>query len=128
MTNLLVVDDEVGLLEALVDILSDAGYQVEVATSGRAALHILQASEEHLPDLIISDIVMSGMTGLQLFEAVRGAPGLGHIPFLFTSAFVSSERKALIASLSNAALLFKPFEVEELIEAIQAICKSSSNE
>ncbi len=122
MTNLLVVDDEPGLLEALATILTDAGYHVEAVTSGQAALQVLQASEGHLPDLIIADIVMFEMTGLQLYEAVHSFPALSGIPFLFTSAFVSPEREELIAGLSNTALLGKPFEVEELLEAIEAIC------
>ena|SRR3990172_9540426 len=125
MTNLLVVDDEPSLLEALATILADAGYQVQAVTSGQAALQALEASKGGLPDLIIADIVMFEMTGLQLFEAVRGYPDLSGIPFLFTSAFVSPEREELIAGLSNAALLFKPFEVEELLSAIESICGSA---
>jgi CheY-like chemotaxis protein len=126
MTNLLVVDDEPGLLDALATILTDAGYQVEAVTSGQAALEALQSPERHLPDLIIADIVMFEMTGLQLFEAVRSLPDLSSIPFLFTSAFVSQEREELIAGLKNASLLGKPFEVEELLEAIEAICSPGS--
>lgn len=128
MTNLLVVDDEPGLLEALATILSDAGYQVKAVTSGQAALQALEAAEGHLPDLIIADIVMFEMTGLQLFETVRSIPGLDGIPFLFTSAFISPEREELIAELSNATLLGKPFEVEELLEAIEAICGPTSSQ
>lgn len=122
MTNLLVVDDEPSLLEALATILCDAGYQVQAVTSGQAALQALESSEGRLPDLIIADVVMFEMTGLQLFEAVRSAPGLSGIPFLFTSAFVSPEREQQIAGFSKAALLAKPFEVEELFDAIEAIC------
>ena len=122
MTDLLVVDDELSLLEALEAILSDAGYQVRAVTSGQAALNVLQASGGNRPDLIIVDIIMPEMTGLQLFDTVRADPSLSHIPFLFTSAFVSLEREEQIARLGNAALLFKPFEVEELLEAIEGLC------
>lgn len=128
MTSLLVVDDEIGLLEALATILSDAGYQVEAVTSGQAALEVLHTPGRHLPDLIIVDIIMPEMTGLEFFEAVRTSPALSNVPFLFTSAFVSPEREDLITGLSNATLLFKPFEVEELLEAIEAICNPLSNE
>jgi DNA-binding response OmpR family regulator len=127
MNNLLVVDDEPSLLEALTTILADAGYQVQAVTSGQAALQALKASKGSLPDLIIADIVMFEMTGLQLFEVVRGCPDLSHVPFLFTSAFVSPEREELIAGLNNATLLFKPFEVEELLNAIEAICGTTPN-
>jgi CheY-like chemotaxis protein len=121
MTDLLVVDDEVGLLEAMETILCDFGYHVEAVSSGQAALQILQAPGAHLPDLIIVDIIMPEMTGLQLFEIVRSHPNLSDIPVLFTSAFVSRERENLIAGLNNATLLFKPFEVEELLATIESI-------
>ena len=122
MMKLLVVDDEESLLEALAVILSDAGYQVEAVTSSKAALSALQASAGQLPDLIIADIVMPEMTGLQLAEAVRKTPDLKDIPFLFISAFVSSATEDQIASQSNAAIMRKPFEVEDLLQTIEAMC------
>ncbi len=61
------------------------------------------------------------MTNL-LFEAVRGFPDLSGIPSLFSSAFASPEREEMSAGPSNVALLGKPFEVKELLEAIEATC------
>jgi CheY-like chemotaxis protein len=119
MTELLIIDDEQDLLEALAAILSDAGYQVEAVSSARAALDILCAPGRSAPDVIVADVVMPDMTGAQLFEAVRKSPGLGDIPFLFISAFVSPEIKALAAERGKAAVLGKPFEVEELLQAIE---------
>lgn len=124
MTKLLVVDDEENLLEALTVILSDEGYQVEAVFSGKAALEALDTAGEHRPDLIVADVVMPEMTGLELCETVRNSPALGDIPFLFISAFVSSEVEAQIAEQSKAGVLRKPFEVEELLEAVQAMCSS----
>ncbi len=128
MNNLLIVDDEPSLLEALSTILTDVGYSVQAVASGQAALEMLEASKACLPDLIIADIVMFEMTGLQLFETVRSCPELSGIPFLFTSAFISPEREQLIAGLNNAALLFKPYEVEDLLSAIAAICGPAPNQ
>ena len=122
MTKLLVVDDEAELLEALTVILADEGYQVEAANSGPAALNALSASEKTPPDLIIADIVMPEMTGLELSEAVRRSPSLGEIPFLFVSAFVSTTVEDQIANVGKAAVLHKPFEVEDLLETVQSMC------
>ncbi|MBN1312835.1 MAG: response regulator [Anaerolineae bacterium] len=122
MSNLLIVDDEEGLLEALTIILSDEGYQVEAVTSGQAALKALDASEEHLPDLIVADIVMPEMSGIELCETIRRSPDLADIPFLFISAFVSNTVEDQIAGQSKVAILRKPFEVEDLIEAVHSMC------
>ncbi|MBN1430701.1 MAG: response regulator [Anaerolineae bacterium] len=124
MTNLLVVDDEENLLEALAVILTDTGYQVEAVTSGQAALDILRTPGRQQPDLIIADIVMPEMTGLQLFEIVRGSLGLNDIPFLFASAFVSSEVEDEIGKQRKASILRKPFEVDDLLQTIKTICQS----
>jgi CheY-like chemotaxis protein len=124
MTKLLVVDDEESLLEALTVILSDEGYQVEAVISGEAALEALNTSGEHRPDLIIADVVMPEMTGLELCEIVRNSPDLSDIPFLFVSAFVSPEVEAQVAQQSKAAILRKPFEVEDLLEAVKSMCPS----
>ncbi|MBN1313458.1 MAG: response regulator [Anaerolineae bacterium] len=59
--------------------LSDEGYQVEAATPGKAALKAPDTSEERLPDVIIADIVMPEMNGLELSEAVRNSPDLVRI-------------------------------------------------
>jgi CheY-like chemotaxis protein len=119
MTHLLIIDDEQDLLDALAAILSDVGYQVEAVSSAKTALEILHSSDKSVPDLIIADVVMPDMTGVQLFEVVRSSPELCGIPFLFVSAFVSPEIKALVAEQKGADVLGKPFEVEELLQAIE---------
>lgn len=122
MANLLIVDDEPDLLEALAAVLTDTGYQVEAVTSARAALQALDASKENLPDLIVADIVMPETTGLQLSEVVRRSPNLSDIPFLFISAFVSPEIKDQVSKQDKAAILSKPFDVEDLLQAVEAMC------
>lgn len=122
MTNLLVVDNEQSVSEALGMILSDFGYQVQAITSGEAALDILHTLKQGRPDLIITDIIMPEMTGLQLFEVVRASANLDSIPFLFISAFITPEIEALITSQDKTAFLRKPFEVEELVKTVASMC------
>jgi CheY-like chemotaxis protein len=121
MTSLLLIDDERDSLDTLEMVLSASGYQTQAVTSGEAALKILHTPEGDLPDLIIADIVMPVMTGLQLLDAVRVSPHLSNIPFLFISAFITPEIETQITSQDKTALLRKPFDVEKLSKAIRSI-------
>ena len=66
--RLLVVDDDRAMRESLVDLLVDAGYTVEASQTGREALDGLQKS---CPDLLITDLVMNGMQGLELLRTAK---------------------------------------------------------
>ncbi len=116
------MDDERDMLDALKLIFSDLGYQVQAVASGEEALKALHAPEGNQPDLIVTDIIMPEMTGIQLFEAVRMSIHLADIPFLFISAHITAETEALIIKHDKAAFLPKPFEVERLIEIVEVLC------
>lgn len=115
MANLLIVDDEVFLASALLKIFIKKGHTARAVPSGQAALDAIQ---DDLPDLIIADVRMPEMAGLQLREGVRANPEWEGIPFLFISASVLPETEGQIAALDNASYLRKPFDVEELLETV----------
>jgi len=64
-----VVDDEEGIRESLTDILSDEGYEVLTAGSGEEALKILR---DQNPDLILLDVWLTGMDGLETLQQIKG--------------------------------------------------------
>lgn len=77
MTRLLLVDDEPGVLDALSDSLSEEGYEVDTAARGGEAIEKVKANP---PDLILLDIRMPGMDGLETLRRVLEVePGLGVI-------------------------------------------------
>nr|MBN1228643.1 response regulator [Anaerolineae bacterium] len=118
MANLLVVDDEVALLEALQQIFEDEGHQVQAFLSAKAALDYLNANSENVPDVIVTDVIMPGMTGVQLLEGVRAHPEWRHIPFLFISATLVLQEEGRIASIPNVQFLRKPFDVGDLCDRV----------
>jgi CheY-like chemotaxis protein len=122
VAKLLVVDDELVLLSALSRILTDVGHQVTTLSSGAQAIALLSGPGSETPDLIITDVLMPGIDGLQMFSIIRQNPSLQHVPFIFISASVSPEIEKLIAGSNRALFLRKPFEVDKLFSAIdQAI-------
>jgi DNA-binding response OmpR family regulator len=115
MANLLIVDDEQALLSALQTLFVAAGHDVRVASSGQDALDFFQ---DEPPDLVIADVLMPGMSGLEFLEIVRDHSKWASIPFLFISAQTSKTLKDQVEALDSTTLMHKPFEVEDLLEAV----------
>ena len=113
----LVVEDDAAMMVALRDILVAAGYRVRTAANGKAALEVI---DEQRPSLILSDISMPVMDGIQLFGAVRKKPGGLGIPFVFLTA--RGTRQEIFAGKSMGAddYIPKPITGPELISAVQS--------
>ena len=113
----LVVEDDPAMMVALRDILVAAGYRVRTAANGTAALEVMA---EERPSLILSDVSMPVMDGIQLFGAVRKQPGGLGIPFVFLTA--RGTRQEIFAGKSMGAddYIPKPITGPELISAVQS--------
>jgi len=111
--RLLVVDDEVRLRELFAMILGEAGWQVDVAGSGDEALDLLRGRQY---DVVLSDIDMPGMTGLQLLQAVRTRDL--DLPVLLVTGHPQVE--SAVQALEEGALryLLKPVSPDILTEAV----------
>ncbi|HEY8401409.1 MAG TPA: ATP-binding protein, partial [Cytophagaceae bacterium] len=111
---LLVEDDEFNLL-LFHTILIKWNIKVRMVSSGEEALQIL-AHEAY--DLIITDIHMPGMSGVDLYKAVQARAGLSHIPFLAVTANVIKDSMNIVKDCGFKEILLKPFKEEQLAKAI----------
>ena len=116
--RLLVVDDEPNLLRAVEACLRAEGFEVTTARSGREALLRVAAT---LPDLIVSDIRMPGMSGYELAQQLRASTRTSLVPIVFLTA--KGETADRIEGFRSGvdAYLTKPFEPNELIAVIKNI-------
>jgi CheY-like chemotaxis protein len=115
----LAVDDEADALNLLRSVLESAGATVIVANSAPAALEVLRAQ---VPDVIVADIGMPGMDGLQLVRAIRQMEGRAQsIPAAALSAYARSQDR--IASLASGFQmhLVKPIDPVELLVAVATL-------
>ena len=110
LNKILVIDDELEICEILVSILSDEGFDVSSATNADTALEMV--SKDSYP-LIISDISMPGLSGLQFLAKVRERG----IPSAVVMLTAHSEKERIIEALQLGAIdyLNKPFEAAELV-------------
>jgi two-component system, OmpR family, KDP operon response regulator KdpE len=113
-TRILVVDDEPQITRVLRTSLSSHGYEVSIANDGEAAL---KAMQDVNPDLIITDLSMPRMTGIELCESIRDR---SQVPIIVLS--VRGEDKSKIEALDKGAddYVTKPFSINELLARIRA--------
>ncbi len=116
MTKILVIEDEVSVRENLVDLLEASDYEVICAENG--FLGAVWAFE-HIPDLIICDVMMPEVNGHEVLEALRQNSATATIPFIFLTAMadIQSIRKGM--ELGADDYLTKPFESLDLLKAIE---------
>jgi len=121
MTTVLVVDDEPQIVRALVTNLKVRGYDVESASNGEEAVAL--ASTCH-PDLIILDLGLPGISGIDVIEAVRG---WSTVPILVLSVRDAERSKVEALDAGADDYVTKPFGIEELLARVRAATRRSSS-
>ncbi len=112
MINILLVEDNADMLMMLAQVLEWGGYDVMLGRNGREGIDLLKSMGK-LPDLIISDMKMPEMGGLDFLLTVRNAPQWHDLPFVIMSAHSSSvERQAALDSGADDFLV-KPFNLDD---------------
>ena len=104
--TILLVDDDEAVRGVSLALLEEAGYSVLCAASGQEALALL-AQSKHQPDLLLTDVSMPGMSGLELAQAVLAqAP---HLPVLLISGYAEELANGPAGAITDARFLAKPF-------------------
>jgi DNA-binding response OmpR family regulator len=120
MLRILMVDDERDLVWAVRHSLSDEGYEVVTAYDGTEALTVVQ---HYRPDLVILDVVMPGLDGLQVCHRLRRDPGLASVPILFLTGRSAIEDRIKGLDRGGDDYLGKPFDMGELKARIRALLR-----
>lgn len=110
-SNILIVDDTLGNLQVLGDMLRRHGYKVRPVPSGKLAL---QACSAQPPDIILLDINMPDMNGYEVCRHLKEDPALKDIPVLFISALNESSDKIKAFVSGGVDYITKPFQIEEV--------------
>jgi signal transduction histidine kinase len=115
-SHVLLVDDNADMRAYLTRLLG-ASYQVSVAADGNTALALARAVR---PDLVLSDVMMSGLNGFALLKALRAEPVTEHIPVILLSARAGEEATLEALRAGAADYLVKPFSPREVLARIHA--------
>jgi diguanylate cyclase (GGDEF)-like protein len=113
---ILIVDDITQNIGLLVDILESVGYSTTFAKNGKQALERVELAN---PDLILLDLMMPEMDGIEVCKILKSDPQYSHIPIIFLTA--SSEDSHLIEAFEKGAVDYvtKPFKIPELLARVK---------
>ncbi|MEP0910401.1 response regulator transcription factor [Leptolyngbya sp. GB1-A1] len=117
MKRILIVDDDITLRTALIRYLRNRGYAVEDAGSGAEAL---LRFEQAPPDLVVSDVVMPEMDGLEFCRRLRASQSGQLVPFIFLSSRKEVNDRIQGHQMGADDYVVKPFDPKELIAKIEA--------
>jgi CheY-like chemotaxis protein len=117
--HVLVVDDARDMRDLLQEVLEASGYEVTCCASGARALEVLAGRR---PDLVITDLLMPGMSGFSLRTAMLRRPDLATIPVVVLSAYWHRPGETLDA----AEALPKPVSVDRLLATVARLTDSSA--
>ncbi|MFH1338323.1 MAG: 2-hydroxyacyl-CoA dehydratase [Candidatus Omnitrophota bacterium] len=124
--KILVIDDDPLVTKTLVKYLKSCGYEIESAFSGKEAI---KKVEDSLFNLIIADIRMPGMDGLETIKKLRDISQDKYktkIPEIVITGYASEESKKEAEELGVLAYIYKPFDKDEFLEAIKTSLKIGS--
>jgi len=109
--RILIADDEPYIVDLVVALLEDEGFAVDSAYDGEEAW---QKAFRHRPDLVITDISMPRLSGLDLLRRLRAERGLSRTPVILMSAVARD------AAVADAAFLPKPFDLDSMLDLVEA--------
>ena len=121
MTTILVIDDEIMILEMLCAFLVGEGWQVTTASNGQEGLERLASVQ---PTVVVSDVMMPVLDGWELCRRMQADARYQSISLVLMSALRTSSS---LTGCHYAALLRKPFELDELLRTITGLLKPNAS-
>jgi two-component system chemotaxis response regulator CheY len=114
-STILLAEDDLEIRDVVQDLLEEIGCDVIPARTGKQALDFLSNDPRSPPDMVILDLMMPLVTGWQVLEVIQRDPALAGIPVVVLTAATQDRPSGV------AALLQKPFQVDDLLETIQRL-------
>lgn len=125
MLKILIVDDEVNIRELVKFNLDKAGYTIIEAADGQSAVNTARADK---PDLVILDLMLPGIDGLEVCRHLKGQRETSGIPIIMLTAKNEEIDKILGLELGADDYMTKPFSARELIARVKAVLRRSQKD
>lgn len=118
MPKVLVVEDTPSEMELIGSFLRDSGYTVITTSDAKDAL---SKAEEHKPDIVVTDVVMPGMSGLELCRSLKKNPDLQKMGIVVCTSKNQDLDRMWAMKQGADAYVTKPFTREELLRAVKSV-------
>jgi chemotaxis protein histidine kinase CheA/ActR/RegA family two-component response regulator len=116
LPNVLVVDDSLSVRRAMQSLLSDSGFDVRTARDGLEAVELIR---ERAPDILLVDLEMPRMNGLELSAFARNFAATKNTPIIMITSRTTERHKELASEVGIDHVLTKPYQDDELLDLIQ---------
>jgi two-component system, OmpR family, alkaline phosphatase synthesis response regulator PhoP len=125
MTRILIVEDDRDIAELVDRYLQKAGFATEVLSSGRDAL---KALADRPPDLLILDLMLPHVDGLEICRFARGSPRTAAIPIIMLTARVDESERIVGLEIGADDYIAKPFSPNELVARVRALLRRTQRQ
>ncbi len=122
-STILIVDDNPTNLKVLCAAIADSGWVILVATDGESAI---EQAEYAQPDLILLDVMMTGINGFETCQQLKNNPATQNIPVIFMTALNDTIDKVKGLSIGAVDYITKPFQTEEVLARVKVHLKIRS--
>ena len=119
--KILVIEDQPEVLELIVEVLEEEGYEVSQSRTGQGGLDLMK---QNPPDLVVTDLAVPHLTGHQVVKAIKSSDDFHHIPVIMLSAFVREDQPKG-KEVPPDAYLPKPFSPQALKEQVKNLIGNS---
>jgi len=117
-TKILIVDDDPVVRLLMQECLAGFGFEVAALKSGRECLEHLAVSQ---PDLLVLDLLMPDMSGIDVMRKLKESPTLAALPVIVLSAHNDTERLLESSVVHPDGILQKPFAVKDILEVVRGL-------
>jgi two-component system cell cycle response regulator DivK len=121
MSVILIVEDNEKNMKLVRDVLQVKGYQTLEAATAEDGIALAQA---HSPDLVLMDIQLPGMNGIEALGVLRENPATAHIPIIAVTASVMQQDRKLITEAGFDAYIGKPINLKEFLQAVREMIEA----
>jgi two-component system, cell cycle response regulator DivK len=122
LAKILVVEDNALNIKLFCDLLTAHGHEAEAVTDSREAL---DAARNFSPDLVITDIQLPHISGLELIELLKADSDLAHVPIMAVTAYAASGDEERFRAAGAQAYVSKPISVVRFVESVSELLESA---
>jgi two-component system cell cycle response regulator DivK len=123
MSTVLIVEDNDKNMKLARDVLQAKGYQTLEAETGEEGVRL---AKERKPDLVLMDIQLPGINGIEAFRQIRADPGTARIPVVALTASVTPTDRSQITAAGFDAFVGKPINLKEFLDTVKRLVEAAN--
>ena len=122
MSTVLIIEDNDKNMKLARDVLQNKGYKTLEAVTGEEGVKL---AKEKIPDLVLMDIQLPGINGIDAFKQIRADPRTARIPVIALTASVTPTDRSQITAAGFDAFIGKPINLKEFVETVKRLVEGA---